>query len=97
MHERKLPKDSTKPWLEEGSHCLPITVLDKEKRPGEEDGSSWFSSKMVSKGSQEEGEENGVIKTPLSTKEEGHAGRERMAGREEKKNSFTVQKLQEFW
>ena len=51
---------------------------------------------MVSRGSQKEGEEIGVNKTPISTKEEGHAGRERVAGREEKKSSFTVQRLQEF-
>ncbi|XXG57573.1 hypothetical protein AAC387_Pa04g0022 [Persea americana] len=68
----------------------------QEERLGEGDGSSWFSSKMVSKDSQEEGEGIGVIKAPPFTKKERHTRRERVAGREERKSSFTIQKLQEF-
>ena len=67
---------------------LTFRSSNNEERLGKEDGSSWFSSKMVSKDSQEEGQEICVIKALLSTKKERHARRERVAGREERKSWF---------
>ena len=50
IHERKLPKGSIKPWLEEGSHCLPFEALTMENNLKEKMNSAeilwkWYQKK----------------------------------------------------
>ena len=55
MHERKLPRGSIKPWLKEGSHCIPLEALTMENNLKEKMNSAGILWKRYQKKSWEMG------------------------------------------